>query len=152
MAIDRESVKGKAMAAMNRGFGALQRTVYRATNGKVMGKTSGLPVLLLTVTGRRTGKRRTVPLIYWERDGEYVVSASAAGAWLPMWYRNLQANPRVDVEVGARRFTSTARLADADESRELWSVTESLNPRFEKYRESLPHEIPMVLLAPDTQP
>lgn len=61
----------------------------------------------------------------------------------------LQAEPRVVVEVGANRFSSTARLADAEESRELWEVTESLNPRFEKYRESLPHEIPMVVLAPD---
>ncbi|HMQ27089.1 MAG TPA: nitroreductase/quinone reductase family protein [Acidimicrobiales bacterium] len=149
MAIDRRSGKGKVMAAMNRGFGALQRSVYRASKGKVMGKTAGVPVLLLTVTGRKTGKRRTVPLVYWERDGEYVVSASAGGTWLPMWYRNLQADPRVEVEVGAKRFSSTARLADADESRELWSVTESLNPRFAKYPESLPHEIPMVVLAPD---
>lgn len=115
-----------------------------------MGKTAGAPVLLLTVTGRRSGKRRTVPLIYWERDGEYIVSASAAGMWLPMWYRNLQADPRVTVQVKRRRFQSTVRLPDADESRSLWSVTESINPRFASYRESLGHEIPMVVLRPDS--
>ncbi len=149
MAVDRHSGKGKAMAAMNRGFGALQRSLYRASNGRIMGKTAGLPVLLLTVTGRRTGQRRTVPLVYWERDGSYVVSASAAGMWLPMWYRNLEADPRVEVQVGARRFRSTAHLADEQESLELWRVTESLNKRFAGYRESLDHDIPMVVLTPD---
>lgn len=149
MAVDRRSTKGKVMATMNRGFGALQRTLYRASNGRIMGKTAGMPVLLLTVTGRRTGQRRTVPLVYWERDGDYVVSASAAGMWLPMWYRNLEADPRVEVQVGPRRFTSTAHLADAEESLELWAVTESLNKRFSGYRESLDHDIPMVVLTPD---
>lgn len=134
------------MAAMNRGFGALQRATYRASGGRIMGKTAGVPVLLLTVTGRRSGKKRTVPLIYWERDGEYVVSASAAGMWLPMWYRNLQADPRVTVQVGPRRFDSVARLADPAESRELWSKTESLNERFGRYQENLNHEIPMVVV------
>lgn len=131
---------------MSRCFGALQRTAYRASGGRILGKTAGVPVLLLTVTGRRSGRKRTVPLIYWERDGEYVVSASAAGMWLPMWYRNLQADPQVTVQVGSRRFKSVARLADLTESRELWDKTESLNKRFGRYRESLNHEIPMVVL------
>ena len=149
MAVDRRSTKGKAMAAMYRNFGALQRALYRVSDGRIGGKTAGVPVLLLTVTGRRTGERRTVPLIYWERDGDYVVSASAGGMWLPQWYRNLEADPRVEVQVRARCFTSTAHLADAQESLELWAVTESLNARFGEYRESLDHDIPMVVLTPD---
>jgi deazaflavin-dependent oxidoreductase (nitroreductase family) len=150
MPVDRRSPKGRTLAALNRGFGALQRGIYRLSNGRVMGKTAGVPVLLLTVRGRRTGKQRTVPLVYWERDGEYVVSASAAGMWLPMWYVNLQADPHVSVQVGARRFTSTARLADPAESQELWAITESLNRRFATYRDSLGHDIPMVVLRPDS--
>lgn len=114
----------------------------------MMGKMNGVPVLLLTVIGRRSGARRTVPLVYWSRDDEYVVSASAAGAWLPMWYRNLQANPEATVEVGRERFTTRAHLADEAESRELWAVTESLHKSVAGYRDSLPHEIPMVVLRP----
>lgn len=152
MAVDRYSTKGKALAAMNRGFGACQRGVYRISGGRLMGKTAGVPVLLLTVTGRRTARKRTVPLIYWEREGEYIVSASAAGMWTPMWYRNLRADPRVSVQVGRRRFAATAHLADPDESRELWAVTESLNSRFGSYRDSLGHDIPMVVLRPNATP
>ena len=149
MAVDRYSTKGKALAAMNRGYGACQRGVYRISGGRLMGKTAGVPVLLLTVTGRRTAKKRTVPLIYWERDGEYIVSASAAGMWTPMWYRNLRADPKVSVQVGRRRFAATAHLADANESRDLWAVTESLNSRFGSYRDNLGHDIPMVVLRPN---
>lgn len=147
MAVNRSSVRGKVRAATNRVFGALHRSIYRLTGGKVMGRMAGAPVLLLTVTGRRSGRRRTVPLIYWSRGDDYVVSASAAGAWLPMWYRNLQANREAVVEVGRDRFTTEAHLADEAESRDLWAVTESLNTRFAAYRESLPHEIPMVVLS-----
>ena len=68
---------------------------------------------------------------------------------MPMWNRNREADPRVAVQVGARRFTSTAHLADAEESLELWAVTESLNERFADYRQSLDHDIPMVVLTPD---
>lgn len=146
MAIDRRSTKGKLMASMNRGYGALQRGLYRASGGRIMGKTSGCPVLLLTVKGRKTGKNRTVPLIDWEREGDYIVSASAAGMWLPMWYRNLQANPAAEVQVGRRRFHAIAQLADAAQSRELWAVTESLNRRFAAYREKLGRDIDMVVL------
>jgi len=149
MAVDRRSLKGRSLAGMNRAFGSLQRAVYRMSAGRVMGRTAGVPVLLLTVTGRRSGKKRTVPLVYWERNGEYVVSASAAGMWSPMWYRKFQADPSTTVQVGRRRFHSMARLPDADESRDLWAVTESMNPRFARYRESLGHDIPMVVLRPD---
>ncbi len=130
-------------------FGAFQRGVYRLTGGRVMGKTAGVPVLLLTVTGRRTGKKRTLPLVYWERDDEFIVSASAGGVWVPMWYRNLQADPRAAVRIGRRRFDSTAHLADAQEGKALWAVTASLSSKYPSYREKLGQDIPMIVLRPD---
>lgn len=146
MAVDRHSPKGKFLAAMNRGFGRMHIGLYRLSGGRIGGTTAGVNVLLLTVTGRTTGKSRTAPVIYWERDGEYVVSASAAGTWVPAWYRNLQANQSCAVQVGRDRFPAVAHLADAAESRELWKVTQSLNKRFDSYVAKAPGEIPMVVL------
>ena len=146
MAVDRRSGRGKLLAAMNRGVVRMHIRMYRLSGGRLGGKTAGVKVLLLTVKGRTTGKPRTVPVIYWERDVEYVVSASAAGFWLPAWYRNLQADPACSVQVGRDRFAAVAHLADAAESRELWKVTESLHKRFEGYTAKAPGEIPMVVL------
>lgn len=106
------------------------------------------PVLLLTVRGRKTGKRRTVPLVFLERDGAYVVASSNAGHWEPAWFRNAQASPEVTVEVGRRRVRALARVAPPDESAELWALMEQLNPGFRRYKESRGIAIPMVVLQP----
>jgi deazaflavin-dependent oxidoreductase (nitroreductase family) len=148
MAVDRHSFKGHVLAGFKRTSSALHRTAYRLSNGRLGGRVNGAPVLLLSTTGRKSGKTRTVPLVYWERDGEYIVSASNAGHWPPAWYRNLEANQQATVDVGSRKMSVVAHLADMEESRKLWSITESLNPRFEQYRQSLPAEIPMVVLRP----
>lgn len=149
MTIARTSVKGRAMASMNRTFGRLQCATYRATGGRVGGRTAGVPVLLLTTTGRRTGRRRTVPLVYWERDGDFVVSASNAGHWRPAWYHNLVAEPQATVQVRSRVMPCSAHLADATESRELWAVTERLHRRFSDYPARSGREIDMVVLHPE---
>ena len=73
--------------------------LYRVSGGRLLGRLGGLPVLLLTTTGRRTGKRRTLPLLYLEEEDCLVVAASAAGADRhPGWYVNLVANPDVEVQ------------------------------------------------------
>ena len=75
-------------------------SLYRATHGRFGGKVQGLPVLLLTTTGRKTGEKRTRPLGYFEHDGTYVVIASNAGFEAqPAWYLNLRSDPRVQIEI-----------------------------------------------------
>ncbi len=148
MAINRSSFKGALLAAGKRGFGVLHRSAYRWSGGRVGGRVNHVPVLLLTVRGRKSGKPRTVPLVYLQHDAAVVVASSNAGHWEPAWFRNVQMNPEVTVEVGRRRFQARARIAPPDESAELWARMESLNPAFAKYPESRGVAIPMVVLEP----
>ncbi len=149
MAVDRRSSKGRRLARAKRAFGVVHRSAYRVSGGRIGGRTNGAPVLLLTTTGRRSGKARTVPLVYAEDDGGYVVAASNAGHWDPAWYRNLQAQPSATIEVGRTRRSARAELADEVESRRLWAVIEEINPAFAAYPVSLGHEVPMVVLRPE---
>jgi F420H(2)-dependent quinone reductase len=126
---------------------AVARYVYRLSGGKI-GGIRGTEVLLLTTTGRRSGKRRTTPLIYI-RDGQaLVVVASFGGSDVhPAWYLNLEANP--DVEVKIRREGSRpmrARRATPAESERLWPELTKVFGGYAAYREKTAREIPLVIL------
>lgn len=130
---------------------------YRETGGaeghmwdsSVAGGPGLVPTLLLTTTGRRSGRPRTLPLIYTEADGGYVVIASKGGAPChPAWYRNLQANPDVDVQVKDRRFHARAREARGEARDCLWRRMVEIFPPYEDYRRRTDREIPVVVLEP----
>ena len=107
----------------------------------------GVPTLLLTMRGRKTGKLRRTALIYGKDGDRYVIVASKGGAWKhPEWYLNLTANPEVEVQVGAERFTARARTADADEKAELWRLMTSIWPDYDNYQQRTKREIPVVVL------
>lgn len=148
MAIDRYSTKGALVAAAKRAFGVAHKSAYRLSGGRLGGRVKNVPVLLLTARGRKTGKPRTVPLVYFEQDGAFVVASSNAGHWEPAWFRNVQRDPAVRVEVGRRRFSALARVASAEESAALWAKMEQLNPSFANYPRSRGVAIPMVVLEP----
>lgn len=107
----------------------------------------GTTVLLLTTTGRVTGKEHTTPLIYRKHGDVYVVVASKAGApEHPDWYLNLQANPRVKVQVRADRFEANARTATPEERAELWPYMVEVWPDYAEYQKNTDREIPVVVL------
>lgn len=109
----------------------------------------GVLTLLLTTTGRRSGRARTTPLIYGEHDGGYVIVASKGGApEHPDWYRNLTEHPEVEVRVGSDVFAATARTADADEKAEVWPMMADIWPDFDEYATKTDRDIPVVLLEP----
>ena len=108
-----------------------------------------LPTLLLTTTGRRSGKSITMPLIYGEAGGNYVVVASKGGAPKhPGWYLNLAANPDVEVQVSADRFPAKARTANGDERAALWTQMEVIYPPYNDYQGKTEREIPVIVLKP----
>ncbi len=114
------------------------------------GTLRGVPVLLLTTTGRKSGLERTVPLVYDEQDGSFVVASSNAGHWEPAWLLNLRDDPRVTFDVGRRRFQGTAEIVDGERGKAMWARYEQLHPTYPKYRESRGVDFPMVVLHPDT--
>jgi deazaflavin-dependent oxidoreductase (nitroreductase family) len=129
----------------------LHVTLYRLTNGRIGGRfIAGSPILLLTTTGRRTGKRRTRPLAY-VRDGvRYVLCASNGGSPAhPGWYHNLAATGRAEIQVGPERLAVTARTADPTERTRLFARFVELYQGYGAYEDKTSRQIPLVLLTPD---
>jgi deazaflavin-dependent oxidoreductase (nitroreductase family) len=123
---------------------------YRLSGGRVSGTTpSGAPICLLTTIGRRTGRRRTVPLLYLPVEEGLAVLASKGGmSTHPSWYLNLVENPRVSVQSGDRHFDAMAREATADERARMWPQLVSAYEHFEGYRMRTNRLIPLLILAP----
>jgi deazaflavin-dependent oxidoreductase (nitroreductase family) len=121
---------------------------YVATGGREGHLWRGVPTLLLTTTGRKSGERRRTALIYG-RDGEdYVVVASYGGAPNhPAWYLNLEADPVVEVQVGDEVFTAKARTADAQERERVWPRLAAIWPDYDSYQAKTDREIPLVVLT-----
>ncbi len=123
--------------------------LYRLTRGRVGGSYQGAPIALVDSVGRRSGKRRTHPLIC-ERDGEnFVVVASKGGIEQhPAWYLNLMARPETEVNWRGRKHGVRAREAEGAERERLWSRMVDLYPTYAAYQRRTDRRIPVVVLEP----
>jgi deazaflavin-dependent oxidoreductase (nitroreductase family) len=140
----------KVGSAVIKVMSSLNTWVYRVSGGRIGGRFwGGAPVLLLTTTGRKSGHPRTAPLLYLEDGDTYVVVASKGGmSHNPLWFENLLANPRVEVEVGNRTMAMQARRASADERARLWPRLVKMYPQYDDYQARTERSIPVVILAP----
>ena len=127
----------------------IHTALYRASGGRIASGFQGMPVLLLTTTGRRSGKSRTNPLLY-VRDGDalVVVGSNGGSDYTPGWWLNLQRDPRAEVEIGRVHKRVTARKASSEEHAWLWAVFTSGFPGYAKYATKTAREIPVVILEP----
>ncbi len=123
--------------------------LMRATGGRLK-STLSAPTVLLTHTGTKTGKRRTTPLAYFTDGDRVVLIASAGGAPRhPAWFRNVSANPEVELWAGGRGGRYRAREAEGDERERLWTTATSFYPGFAKYQErASDRRIPVVVCEP----
>jgi deazaflavin-dependent oxidoreductase (nitroreductase family) len=120
---------------------------YVASDGADGHLWNGVPTLVLTTRGRRTGRLRRNALIYGTDGDAFVVVASYGGAPAnPAWYANLEADPEVTVQVGADKFAARARTANAAEKKRLWPAMVSIWPDYDNYRQKTDRAIPVVLL------
>jgi deazaflavin-dependent oxidoreductase (nitroreductase family) len=120
---------------------------FRARGGTVGGRFAGLPLLLLTTVGARTGLRRTVPVTYVADGERYVVAAGANGA-NPAWHHNLLAHPAVTIEVGTATLEAVARVVIGTERDALFDRYSSEQPQLISYQAMADHEVPMIVLTP----
>jgi deazaflavin-dependent oxidoreductase (nitroreductase family) len=121
---------------------------FRANEGKVGGPFEGTTVLLLTHTGRKTGNKRTNPLVYLEDAGRYLIFASKGGAPThPDWYRNLLVNPVARIEVGTDEFDIEATEVTGDERDRFFQKNAELRPAFAQYQRNTSRTIPVMALA-----
>jgi F420H(2)-dependent quinone reductase len=128
-------------------LGGLHRVLYRWSGGRIGGRLWNLRVVLLTTTGRRTGKRRTVPLCSLRHQEDVVVVASYGGLDRPpAWWLNLVADPRAELLEGRTRRAVTARTASPDERTRLWADLTSRAPGYLDYERRTTREIPLVIL------
>ena len=120
---------------------------YVETDGREGHDWNGTPVLILTTTGRRSGQRRSTPLIYGRHGDDYLVVASKGGADdPPAWYLNLQADPEVGVQVLADKFTARARAVTPEEKSALWRQMTGIWPDYDNYQRKTERSIPVVIL------
>ena len=137
-----------ARLALRMGTG-VHSGVYRATGGKLFGRMGKSPILLLNTMGRKSGKKRTTPLLY-VMDGEgFVNIASKGGAPThPAWYLNLIANPDATVEVGDREVRVRAEEVHGEDKTRLWQKMVEMYPTYDDYQTKTEREIPLLLLRP----
>ncbi|KRE43626.1 hypothetical protein ASG74_01940 [Knoellia sp. Soil729] len=123
--------------------------LYRRFSAPAFRRMAGLPVLLLTVRGRRSGREITTPVCYIESDGGYAVTGSAGGSDAePQWFRNLRAAPTATIEVGDSRHVVTVRILDGEERDALWRRFAAEGTTFGGYEEKTERRIPVALLTP----
>jgi deazaflavin-dependent oxidoreductase (nitroreductase family) len=123
--------------------------LYRLSGGVIGGKVQSLPVLLLTTTGRKTGKKRTVPLGFLRDGSAYVIIASYGGLPRnPAWFLNLESEPSATIQVKKRQMQVTAETANSEKRRELWARLIEVAPGYANYEKRTTREIPMVILHP----
>jgi deazaflavin-dependent oxidoreductase (nitroreductase family) len=121
--------------------------VYQETNGEDGHMWNNVPTLLLTTTGRKSGKQFTTPLIYGKDGDSYLVVGSRGGAAEhPQWYRNLVADPGIEVQVLADKFKARARTAEGEEKARLWKTMTAVWPAYDEYQGRTKREIPLVVI------
>lgn len=125
----------------------IDRPLLRLTGGR-FSFARDLPILLLTTTGAKSGRSRTVPLLYIETDDAIAVIGSRFGSTKhPAWYHNLRADPRATVEIKGQRTARVARPADDDERAEIWSRAVRMYSGYDKYAQRANRKIPVMVLT-----
>lgn len=126
-----------------------QVVMYRRSGGRRFGHMRGMPLLLLTTVGRKTGQQRVTPVMYIRDGNNYVITASNSGAAKhPSWFVNLQANPHTAIEVDGITRRVLAHRASPEVKGRLWAQLVQQAPFFEGYRKKTTRDIPMVILQP----
>ncbi|MEU6270453.1 nitroreductase family deazaflavin-dependent oxidoreductase [Saccharopolyspora shandongensis] len=122
---------------------------YEGSGGTKGTTLRGLPVIVLTTKGNKSGKLRKTPLMRVEHDGTYAAVASLGGAPKhPVWYYNVLSNPSVELQDGPTRQDYVAREVTGDEKALWWSRAVAAYPDYADYQEKTTREIPVFVLEP----
>lgn len=129
--------------------GKLHGFLYQLSGGRVGGRIRGAPVVLLTTTGRKSGRPRTTPLLALPDGENTVVIASNGGSdQQPAWWLNLQANPDAELQVGPEKRRVRAETAGEEERARLWPRLVEMYSDYDRYQQGTERTIPVVFLRP----
>lgn len=125
--------------------------VYKLTSGKVMGRMGGADVCLVTMTGRKSGREITIPLIYTPHGEDVILVASQGGMPKhPAWFYSISANPDITIQVGGDARAMHAHRASDEEKRAIWPVLLEVYPDFDDYQKRTDRNIPVFICSPRT--
>ncbi|MCC6798650.1 MAG: nitroreductase family deazaflavin-dependent oxidoreductase [Anaerolineae bacterium] len=130
----------------------LHVALYRLSGGKFANRIAGLPILLITTFGRKSGKPHTNPVVYLKDGQDYLVSASAGGMdWQPGWYLNLKNKPEARIQIGDQAFSVRATITDGEERTRLYEKFKAASSNFVKYEKGTSRVIPVIRLTPNKE-
>ena len=130
-------------------FTDLHTAAYKASHGRIGGRAYGVPVALVESVGRKSGKRRTHPLLCQEDGDNLVLIASKGGTDRhPAWYYNLKASPETTAWWKGKERKVRAREAEGEERERLWRLMADVYPEYENYQRRTDRQIPVVVLEP----
>ncbi|MEM7410915.1 MAG: nitroreductase family deazaflavin-dependent oxidoreductase [Myxococcota bacterium] len=130
-------------------YSNLNVRMYRWTSGRIMGKFQGYDVMLVNMTGAKSGEPRTVPLMYVPHNDGVIVVASQGGAPKePVWANNLRAHPEIEVQYKSQVMPLRAREVDDAEKAEVWPTCVKYYPPFEDYQARTKRNIPVFVCEP----
>jgi deazaflavin-dependent oxidoreductase (nitroreductase family) len=144
------STATSAKDLMARVGNVLHRTIVTATHGRIGGTGFGMPVVILTTTGRKSGKQRTTMLTTPIHDDNKVVLVASYGGddRHPAWFLNLRDNPEVELELKGEKRAMRAHVASPDEKSELWPQVVESYKGYANYQTKTDRDIPLVILEP----
>jgi deazaflavin-dependent oxidoreductase (nitroreductase family) len=133
--------------ALTRGFLRTAVWLYRRSGGRIGGKMFGAPLLLLTTTGRKSGRSWTVPLMYQvDRDRWVIIASNGGSAKHPAWWLNLRSQPDASAQIGRETYPVTAAETTGEERERLWRRMADMYKGYDGYAQKTTREIPVVVL------
>jgi len=132
-------------------FTTLNVLIYRLTGGILGSQMGGQSMLLLSTTGRKSGKIHVIAISYFRDGNHYILVASNWGkSHHPAWYHNLISQPLAEIQVKARKIRVCARPAAIEEYERLWNYVNTKNPVYNRYQRNTYRKIPIMILEPQS--
>jgi deazaflavin-dependent oxidoreductase (nitroreductase family) len=130
-------------------YSRLNVLVYKLTGGRLMGKLAGRPVMLVTMKGARSGKSRTIPLMYVPyKDGVVLVASQGGAPKSPVWYNNVVTNPDIVVQYRGQKMNLRARQVDDAEKAKVWPICVEYYHEYDDYQKRTDRNIPVFVCEP----
>jgi deazaflavin-dependent oxidoreductase (nitroreductase family) len=132
-----------------RSVNGLHRSIFKASKGRLLGRVAGMPVLMLTTTGRKSGEPRTTMLTVPIQEGDSLIVVASKGGDQrnPAWFLNLRDNAEVEVLMKGRRQKMTARIATTEQKLQLWPKVTAAYKGYAGYQKKTDRDIPLVILS-----
>jgi deazaflavin-dependent oxidoreductase (nitroreductase family) len=130
-------------------FSRFNVLVYKLTGGRLMGSFQGRPVVLITMTGASSGKKRTIPLMYVPyKEGVIIVASQGGAPKSPVWQKNLLAHPEIEAQYRSKKMKLRARQVDDAEKAAVWPTCVEHYPAFADYQARTDRNIPVFVCEP----